>query len=174
MFLNAVDAIGESIFRLIPAILFALAATTADADIITGRAVGIADGDTITVLAPAKTQHKIRLSGIDAPEKGMPWSQQSKKSLSDMVLGREVTVYWHKVDRYGRTIGKVLVNGSDVNLAQVKAGMAWHYKQYEKEQPAEERTLYAEAENAARMLKKGLWSDPNPTPPWEWRHARRR
>ena len=101
-------------------------------------------------------QHKIRLSAIDTPEKAQPWGQKAKESLSNMVFNRQVTVDWHKTDRYGRTLGKVIVDGVDANLGQIKAGMAWHYKQYAKEQPEDDRVLYGEAENVARMLKKGL------------------
>ena len=90
-----------------------------------------------------------------------------------MVFNRQVTVDWHKTDRYGRTLGKVIVDGVDANLVLVKAGMAWHYKQYAKEQQEDDRILYAEAETIARMVKKGLWSDPAPTPPWEWRKSKR-
>jgi endonuclease YncB( thermonuclease family) len=145
---------------------------TANADTLTGRVVGITDGDTITVLDASNQQHKIRLSAIDTPEKAQPWGQKAKESLSDMVFNRQVTVDWHKTDRYGRTIGKVIVDGVDANLGQIKAGMAWHYKQYAREQPEDDRILYAEAEDIARMLKKGLWSDNDPVPPWDWRKGK--
>ena len=146
---------------------------TANADLLTGIVVGISDGDTLTLLDAQKQQHKIRLSGIDTPEKAQPWGQNAKESLSNMVFNRQVTVDWHKTDRYGRTLGKVIVDGVDANLVLVKAGMAWHYKQYAKEQQEDDRILYAEAETIARMVKKGLWSDPAPTPPWEWRKSKR-
>ncbi len=77
-----------------------------------------------------------------------------------------------KNDRYGRLVGKVLVNGRDANLAQIQAGMAWHYKEYQREQTVTDRQLYAEAESHAAMTKQGLWADPNPVPPWDWRKAR--
>lgn len=88
----------------------------------------VSDGDTITVLNTGNTQHKVRLSGIDAPEKRQPFSARSKENLSRVLVGHSVTVEWHKRDCYKRLVGKVLVNGRDVNLEQIKAGMAWHFK----------------------------------------------
>ena len=138
----------------------------------TGDVVGVADGDTITVLDADKVQHKIRLTGIDAPEKKQPFGNRSKQSLSDMVFNKIVTVETDKRDRYGRELGKVLAGGKDVNLEQVRAGLAWHYKAYERTQSAADRQAYAAAENEAKAAKRGLWVVADPTPPWEWRHRR--
>lgn len=145
----------------------------AQADTLVGEVVGLADGDTVTVLDAQKTQHKIRLAGIDAPEKGMPWGQKSKEALSDRVYRRIVTVEWHKQDRYGRLIGKILVDGQDANLAQVADGMAWHYKDYAQEQTPDDRARYAKAELDARSARRGLWAEPEPIPPWAWRKMKR-
>lgn len=139
---------------------------------IEGRVIGVADGDTITVLDDAHTQHKIRLAGIDAPEKKQPFGQRSKESLSELVYSKTVTVETDKRDRYGREVGKVLVNGLDANLEQVKRGMAWHYKAYEREQSATDRQVYADAEKEASAARHGLWADGDPVPPWEFRHKR--
>jgi len=139
------------------------------ADTIQGRVVSIADGDTVTVLDSANTQHKIRLMGIDAPEKKMPFGLRSKENLSDLVFNKQVSVEYSKQDRYGRTVGKILINGIDANLEQVKAGMAWHYKQYQREQSPDERVSYSDAEEQARAGRRGLWVDVEPTPPWDWR-----
>ena len=111
------------------AVLCALAALSR-ADVIRGRVVGVADGDTVTVLDASKSQHRIRLQGIDAPESRQAFGTRSKQHLSDLVFDREVSVEWQKLDRYGRVLGKVLVGGRDLCLAQVRAGMAWHYKYY--------------------------------------------
>lgn len=143
------------------------------ADTIQGRVVSIADGDTVTVLDASNTQWKIRLMGIDAPEKKMPFGQRSKANLSDMVFNKQVTVDYSKKDRYGRTVGKILVNRIDANLEQVKAGMAWHYKQYQKEQSLDDRMSYADAEDRSKAGRKGLWVDVEPTPPWDWRKEQR-
>jgi endonuclease YncB( thermonuclease family) len=136
---------------------------------LTGRVVRIADGDTVTVLDATNTQHRIRLQGIDAPESHQAFGTQSKKSLSDMIFDKDVTVIYDKTDQYGRLVGKILLNGKDVNLEQVKAGMAWHYKEYEREQSPEDRDLYARAEDEARAARRGLWVDANPTEPGEFR-----
>jgi endonuclease YncB( thermonuclease family) len=145
--------------------LFALANT------IDGRVVAIADGDTLTVLDSKNQQHKIRLAGIDAPEKSQPFGTRSKENLSSLAFGKPVTVEWSKTDKYGRTIGKVVVAGHDVNLLQVRSGLAWHYKAYEKEQSPADRTLYAQAETDAHNRGAGLWQDANPIPPWDYRHG---
>ena len=150
-----------------------LLALACQADTLRGRVVGVADGDTVTVLDAQKVQHKIRLSGIDAPEKSQAFGQRSKQHLSDLVFGQTVEVGFNKTDRYGRLIGKIVVNGQDANLQQLHAGMAWHYKEYEREQPPEERRRYAQAEVDARERGVGLWKDPNPVPPWEFRRAQR-
>lgn len=142
------------------------------AGILNGRVVGVADGDTITVLDADKVQHKIRLTGIDAPEKKQPFGNRSKQNLSDMVFSKSVTVETDKRDRYGRELGKVLADGKDANLEQVRSGLAWHYKQYEREQSAADRQTYADAENEAKAARRGLWADAEPVPPWKWRHSK--
>ena len=157
-------------------VFIALAALTAtsNADTLTGRVVGIADGDTLTLLDATNTQHKIRLSGIDSPEKGQPFGQVCKKSLSGLAYDRVAVIESNKLDRYGRVIGKVLVNGQDVNLEQVRRGCGWHYKKYQNEQILDDRLSYNAAEESARASRVGLWTDNEPMPPWEWRKARRK
>ena len=98
------------------------------ADTLLGKVINVADGDTITVLDDTHTQHKIRLTGIDAPEKRQAFGNVSKQSLVEQVAGQSVAVEWVKVDKYGRKVGKVLLAGLDCNLVQIKRGLAWHYK----------------------------------------------
>ncbi len=155
------------------ALIWAAATLSMAGEQLHGRVVGVIDGDTVDVLDAGKVQHRIRLAGIDAPEKGMPYGQKSKQHLSDLVFGREVTVEGDKLDRYHRVVGKIVVNGRDANLAQVSSGMAWHYKQYQKEQSPADRQAYAEAEDQAHQAHKGLWADKEPVPPWEWRKSHR-
>ena len=138
-----------------------------------GIVVGVTDGDTISVLDSGKVQHKIRLSGIDAPEKKQAFGMQSKKSLSDLVINKNVAVQSDKKDRYGRELGKILVGDVDINLEQIKNGMAWHYKKYERTQSLEDRVNYGYAEDMARAMKHGLWSDDKQIPPWGWRKGER-
>ncbi len=154
-------------------IALAILSTTTHADTLTGNVVGIADGDTLTLLDTTKTQHKIRLAGIDSPEKSQPFGQVCKKSLSDLAYDRAATVETTKLDRYGRAIGKVLVNGQDVNLEQIRRGCGWHYKKYQNEQSLDDRLSYNKAEESARANRVGLWADNDPVPPWDWRKARR-
>lgn len=141
---------------------------------ISGRVVAISDGDTITLLDSANTQHRIRLEGIDAPEAHQAFGEQSRLSLSEMIFGKDVSVSYQKVDQYGRLVGKIILDGKDVNLEQVKAGMAWHYKFYEDEQTPEDRGAYAKAESEARAARRGLWQDPNPTEPYQFRKKEKR
>jgi endonuclease YncB( thermonuclease family) len=138
-----------------------------------GKVVAIADGDTITVLDAQRQQHKIRLAGIDAPEKKQAFGQTSKKHLSGRVFNRDVVLECGKTDKYQREICVVMVDGQDANLAQVTAGMAWWYRKYQNEQSAARRASYEAAEAAAAAGRVGLWRDAAPVPPWEWRRAKR-
>lgn len=133
-----------------------------------GKIVGITDGDTVTIL-DGTVQRKIRLAGIDAPESHQAFGQTSKQNLSKLIFGRTVMISSSKTDRYGRLVGKIAFGNSDVNLEQIKAGLAWHYKKYANEQSLNDQAEYAEAETQARNRKLGLWGDPNPEPPWEKR-----
>lgn len=136
--------------------------------------MSIADGDTVTVLDANDTQHRIRLEGIDAPEKHQAFGSKSKESLATMIFGKEVTLVYYKTDQYGRLVGKVLSDGKDVNLEQVKAGMAWHYKEYQREQTPEDREVYAKAEDEARTARRGLWQDADPIEPGAFRKEEER
>ena len=151
------------------ATIFLLLTFNLKAATLQGKVVNVADGDTLTVLDGHKTQHKIRLQGIDAPEKSQPFGQKSKQSLNQLVHSKMVTVEFEKKDKYGRTVGKVLLNDNDVCLEQLKLGMAWHYKKYASEQSKEDREIYAQAEQLAKSQAIGLWRDKNPMPPWDFR-----
>lgn len=144
------------------------------ADVLQGRVIGISDGDTVTVLDATNAQYKIRLMGIDAPEKKQAFGIKSRESLSALVFNKQVSVEYYKKDKYGRTIGKIIVNGVDANLEQIKAGMAWHYKKYQKEQSLEDRSTYAQAEDQARINRYGLWAASMPIPPWDWRKQQKK
>jgi len=144
---------------------------------LTGRVVGVADGDTLTLLV-GRTQHEIRLSGIDTPERGQPYGDAARKQLSTLVFEKEVRVEGRKIDRYGRIVGRVWVQPDecpacgktlDVSLALLTTGMGWWHRDHPEEQPAEERGQYEFAEFEAKAKKAGLWRDANPIPPWDWR-----
>ena len=139
---------------------------------ITGKVVGVSDGDTITVLDADKRQRKICLEGIDAPESNQYFGSRAKQSLSDLVFGKTVTVTSRKKDKYGRTLGMVTLDGKDINLEQVQRGMAWAYHYSAGEVRPEEPTADELAEEQARKEKRGLWADPSPTPPWDFRRGK--
>lgn len=129
---------------------------------ITGKVINVADGDTLTVLVD-KTQVRVRLDQIDAPEKAQPFGTRSRESLHALCHGQHASIETSGKDRYGRTIGRVSCNGVDANVEQVSRGMAWVYDRY-----ARDKSLYA-VQDAAKSAKRGLWRDPAPVPPWDWR-----
>jgi micrococcal nuclease len=131
-----------------------------------GEVVGVTDGDTIKLLQDKK-QYRIRLNGIDAPEMGQAYGRKSKDYLASLVAGKRVEVIVRDTDRYGRYVGDVLVGGESACAELVAAGLAWHYTAYSKDEKL------AALEKAARAKKLGLWADPNPIPPWEFRRMKR-
>lgn len=164
--------------------LMLMASIAASAETLSGTVVGVSDGDTVTVLDANREQHKIRVAGIDAPEKAQPFGQRSKESLSKFVFGREVDVQWSKRDRYQRVVGKVMVADPncrssqcpktfDAGHAQLTAGLAWWYRKYAREQSPDDARQYEFAEEEARSRRAGLWSDGHATPPWDWRKTAR-
>ena len=173
------SSISKTVAKTFGLILLFISIAQAD---ITGVVVSVTDGDTIKVLDQNRVQHKVRLTGIDAPERGQPFGQASKKYLTAMVSGKEVFVESNKNDRYGRVLGKVWVQPADcpscgktldINHAQLLAGMAWWYRYYAKQQSAEDRGRYESAENEAKARGGGLWSEADPINPYDWRKGRR-
>jgi endonuclease YncB( thermonuclease family) len=167
--------------RYLAFVFLALVMSTASADI-RGKVVAVTDGDTIKILDENLVQHKVRLTGIDAPEKAQPFGHASRKHLASIVAGRDVRVETTGRDRYGRVLGKVWVQPLDcpgcgktlnANHAQILAGMAWWYRAYAKDQSPQDRGRYESAVNEARKRRLGLWSEPDPIPPWVWRRGQR-
>jgi micrococcal nuclease len=132
---------------------------------ITGKVVKVSDGDTITILTTDKTQVKIRLHGIDAPEKKQAFGASSQKSLADLCAGKQAQVISKGEDRYKRTLGVVTCQDTEANKKQILDGMAWAYTQYSKD--------YVKDEQKARSKKTGLWQDTDPVPPWEFRKRKK-
>jgi endonuclease YncB( thermonuclease family) len=128
------------------ALLLVFAAHGVLGETLQGKVVRIVDGDTLTILDAARVQHKIRLAGIDAPERQQAFYEASRQNLGRPAFAKAITVEWNKRDRYGRLVGKVLVDNEDVGLAQVRAGLAWWFKQYAREQTAFDRSAYEAAE----------------------------
>ena len=134
----------------------------------TCRVVAIADGDTLTVLDGSNTQYKIRLAGIDAPEKGQPFGTKARENLAAKVFGKVVRVEVIDIDPYHRLAGRIYLGGRFINKEMVRDGAAWRYVQYDR--PGE----FITAENEARAQGRGLWGTrERPVPPWEWRRAKR-
>ena len=153
------------------------------ADTLQGKVVKVADGDTVTIVDNSGEKHRIRLTGIDAPEKNQPHGDASTQGLVALVSGKTVTIEYEKRDRYKRIVGKVLVDPLgevfcmaldcvkkiDAGLKQIKSGLAWHYKYYQMEQSEEDRRLYSEAELEAKARQIGIWKNEEPMAPWLWR-----
>lgn len=139
----------------------------ASADSFEGRVVNVLDGDTVQVLRQDNTNVRVRLYGIDAPEKDQPWGQQSKKYLIEAVASKAVSVTGDVHDKYGRFLGTLWLKGKDVNASMVAAGYAWAYR-YKGIATVSE---YAAMENTARKTAVGLWRDKEPVEPFQWRKS---
>lgn len=152
---------------LLAAAILATLATPAAAQVpaaFTGKVVAVADGDTITVLTPDNTKTRVRLHGIDAPERGQAFGTRARQAIGDLLTGQAVTVTpTGPPDRYRRTIARVSLDDRDIGQQLLATGMAWHYTRYDSS------SSYAQAERDARAARRGLWTDPKPVPPWEWR-----
>lgn len=132
---------------------------------ISGEVVAVKDGDTLVLLSEGRPV-TVRLSRIDAPEKGQPYGTAAKERLAELVFKRHCTVTETSLDRYGRTVGQVYCDGVDVNCAMVADGLAWQFRRYDKSEYLERY------QQSAKQLKRGLWAEPNPTEPWVWRRNR--
>ncbi len=137
------------------------------AQTLTGKVVKIADGDTFTILLNNHQKKRIRLHGVDCPEKGQDFGNVAKEYISNLIAGKSVTVVPTKKDRYGRTVAIVKVDTTNVNESLLRAGLAWHYKQYDNTQH------WAELEHQAKSHHRKIWSLQNPTPPWQWRKQKK-
>lgn len=153
---------GEIILRTLILFLLLLLNGSAYCQEFTAKVIAVLDGDTVLVKR-AKGLAKIRMVGIDAPEKAQTFGETSKHSLSDMVMGKQVTIKSQAIDKYGRMVASINVNGLDVNAEQIRRGMAWENSNFHSD-----KTLLALQEEA-RQAPRGLWALSDPTPPWDWR-----
>jgi len=154
-------------FNFILITLLLLVSYSTSAATIFGKVVHIADGDTLTVLTASNQQVKVRLAGIDTPEKAQPFGNKAKQALAALSFQKQASVEVETKDRYGRSVGRVIVAGKDVNAELVRQGMAWVYRKYTNDQK-----LYA-LEAKAKQAKRGLWSSDKPIEPWLWRKGKR-
>ena len=142
-----------------------------EAATIEGKVVRIADGDTVTILTDDRQQVKVRLYGVDCPEKRQAFGNRAKQYTASKLAGRRVTVEAIDRDRYGRTVGIVQEEGGEsINEQLLKAGLAWVYGRYCKIPKCRQ---WQRMEQNARAARKGLWRDANPAPPWSWRSAQK-
>lgn len=151
--------------RLVVALLFFVVCAVAQAST-SGKVVGVIDGDTIDVLVQG-SMVRVRLAWIDAPERSQPFGHKSKQALSNLAFGKTATLNIVDRDRYGRSLGVVTVGAVQLNAEMVRLGFAWVYRQYSREA----NLLHLEAD--ARDKRRGLWSDPDPIPPWDFRRQKR-
>jgi endonuclease YncB( thermonuclease family) len=141
---------------------------------VTGVVVRVSDGDTVTLLDADLHNHKVRLAGIDAPERSQAFGQISHKVLGSALERRPVTAECQQQDRSGRSLCTLWLDGADLGLALVRAGLAWHYPEYIRDQTPRDAARYARAETEARLAGRGLWSQRKPMPPWDWRRSQAR
>ena len=148
-------------------VLFLVISSASQASDLTGKVVGITDGDTFTLLTADKKQVKIRLAEIDAPESGQPYGNKSKQALSGLIFGKDVRVVVQTTDRYGRTVGRPYVGSLDISAEMIRMGAAWVYRDYLRDKGL--LTL----ESDAKTNKRGVWglSEAQNVPPWEWRRG---
>lgn len=133
-----------------------------------GKVIRASDGDTIVVLDSTNTQHRIRLDGIDCPEKGQPFGNKATLFVKNLVAGKEVVVEWKKKDRYGRILGYVFIDSTNINKELLRNGLAWHYRFFNKDEEL------AELEEHAKSKKINIWSEKNPIVPYMWRKNKKR
>lgn len=138
-----------------------------DEEVLKGKVVSVADGDTVTILTENDEQIRIRLYGIDAPEKGQDFSNKSRQFLNDLCYGKIVSIEKKGIDQYERVLGIVYINELNLNKEMVRNGLAWYYDHYVKDADLEA------LEHAARKQKLNIWSMKNPTPPYEFRRKQR-
>jgi endonuclease YncB( thermonuclease family) len=139
-------------------------------DILLGRVVHVTDGEAFTMVDAGERERQVRLSGIDAPERGQPYSEASALHLAGLVAGRRILVDYYQKDRHERLVGKVFFNCMDINFVQIQRGFAWHDTEDIFKQSPADMHLYATAAIKARKAATGLWQEPNPVAPWNWRH----
>ncbi|MCK6423937.1 MAG: thermonuclease family protein [Burkholderiaceae bacterium] len=151
----------------------AAATATAEPWQIEGEVVRVADGDTLTLRDAQQQLHRIRLAGIDAPERRQAWGPQAREALTRAARRQPVRAACHKHDRYGRAVCTLHRDGHDLGLNLLRAGLAWHYLAYRHEQSADEAAAYAQAEAQARRSAQGLWADDEVVAPWDWRRLER-
>ena len=142
----------------------------------TAKVQRVVDGDTVHVIDKAGKKFKVRLTGIDAPEKNQPYGLAATYKLTEILINKLVLLKSkpnngkpYTIDRYKRVLAKIILDGRDINLSQVLRGYAWHFKRYQKQQSPSDRELYSEAEIDAKKNELGLWGEKNPIAPWKWR-----
>ncbi len=136
------------------------------------RATQVHDGDSFAAQRRDGQRVQIRIGAIDAPEKGQPHADEARSALASLISDKTLEVRPSKVDRFGRTVATVLADGTDIGLAMVERGLAWHFGRFEGEQKAADAERYRQAQRAAQSRSAGLWGDPQPQAPWRFRDQR--
>jgi endonuclease YncB( thermonuclease family) len=157
--------------RILPCLLLVAMTTTALADPLPVQPTRVSDGDTFTARFESGNTGPVRLAGCDTPERGQAFGRRATEALKSILSTGPVVVDCYKVDRYGRGVCRVNASGDDVCLSLIRTGMAWHYAAYASEQSPATAEAYAQAQEAAQVARVGLWQDPSPVAPWDWRKA---
>lgn len=147
-------------------------ASSAQAGEMCGRVIKVPDGDTFILLDDNRRQHRVRLLGIDAPEKRQAFGHRSRENLASLIAQRNVCATYRKHDKYGRLVGRVKIPLGDVGALQLRAGMAWFHRAYASGLHKPDRLLYGREEADAQVAQRGLWAESKPIAPWKFRHRR--
>jgi micrococcal nuclease len=150
--------------------LFLASTVLGQEPVLQGRVAGVTDGDTLKVLVADQKLLRIRFAFCDAPEKKQAFGVRAKQAMSELVFGKDIELRTHAIDRYGRTVAQVAVDGKDVEAEMLRQGLAWVYERYITEASAEIQDTYRKSQDEAKADRRGLWSDPNSIPPWIFRN----
>jgi endonuclease YncB( thermonuclease family) len=171
---NSIRRAGTMAFVIAAALVAVmLTSLNANAETLTGKIVRVSDGDTLVLRTNPPADYRIRIAGIDAPEKGQAFGRRSQQSLAKLVLNRQAMLDCFKIDQFRRRICRVVVDGIDVALEQVRLGNAWWFRRFASEQTSVERSAFERAETEARRRRLGLWGEANPIAPWDWRASKK-
>jgi micrococcal nuclease len=166
---KTIRSLSPSVFAVGFLVLLLANTVLGQQSVIHGRVVGVTDGDTLKALVADQKLLRIRLAFCDAPEKKQAFGARAKQAMSELVFGKDIELRQHAIDRYGRAVAQVGVDGKDVGAEMLRRGLAWVYERYITEASIEIQDAYRKAQEEAKAERLGLWSDPNAIPPWIFR-----
>ena len=168
--MKAIRSLSQPVFAVGLLVLLLANTVFGQQSVIHGRVVSVTDGDTLKILVAGQELLRVRIAFCDAPERRQAFGTRAKQAMSELAFGKEIELRQHAIDRYGRTVAQVFVDGKDVGLEMLREGLAWVYDRYITEASTEVQETYRKAQEEAKAEHRGLWSDPNSIPPWIFRN----